>query len=237
MATTDHPQPRAVAAGSWRLAAAVLLALLLAAGLLLERMPPEAGASARWMMMTGLGIAFAHLTLPLRVPARRRHLLAWAVAAAGLIGCALAVMGVLRGAAVPRMLPALLGLSGAAALLSLLLEAAAHRWSRAGLVPAVAAPVNVLALLAAAAAPVWLGPWAEATGSAAVAGAVVACSPLSYLAAMLDHDYLRGQWFYAHSPLGGLRFAYPDPLGASAACLALSALLAGRSRRRNPSRT
>ena len=35
----------------------------------------------------------------------------------------------------------------------------------------------------------------------------------------MDLDYLRMSWFYAHSALGSMRYAYPDWLSA---CLLLS---------------
>lgn len=63
-----------------------------------------------------------------------------------------------------------------------------------------------LALLGSA--PLWLGPAAERWPR--LIDAVVAISPLTYLAVMCDYDYLRGQWFYAHSTLGSLRYSYPS---------------------------
>ncbi len=68
----------------------------------------------------------------------------------------------------------------------------------------------VLTLLGlATGAPVWLGPvaeqWADIPG---VVDAVVVVSPLSYLAGAAHEDYLRGVWFYQHTPVGSLRYSY-----------------------------
>jgi hypothetical protein len=78
----------------------------------------------------------------------------------------------------------------------------------------------VVGLALAATAPLWLGGVAEEVGGAAV-GAVVAASPLSYLATAAGHDYLRDPWLYTHSPIGSLRFAYPALVPATAAWLGL----------------
>jgi len=68
-----------------------------------------------------------------------------------------------------------------------------------------------LALLIAASAPLWLGSAVEYFyfGHAAI-NSIIAISPVSYLAALADWDYLRGEWFYRHTPFGGLRFDYPS---------------------------
>ena len=33
----------------------------------------------------------------------------------------------------------------------------------------------------------------------------------SYLATLAEIDYLRSDWFYRHTPYGGLRYDYPEP--------------------------
>jgi hypothetical protein len=59
--------------------------------------------------------------------------------------------------------------------------------------------------------PLWLGPLAQWLGNQSPGPTrIVALSPASHLAVALDCDFLRLQWFYAHSPLGGLRFDYPE---------------------------
>jgi hypothetical protein len=78
-------------------------------------------------------------------------------------------------------------------------------------------------------APLWLGPLAE--HHPFWTDLSVFISPLSYLAVMADVDYLRSPWFYQYSPLGGLRFRYPDPATTTAACLLLGiACCLGRHR-------
>jgi hypothetical protein len=71
-----------------------------------------------------------------------------------------------------------------------------------------------------AATPVWLlplhgsanpGPWAL--------DALVAVNPLTHLAVLTGTDWLRSDWFYRHSALGSLRYAYPTPAAVMAAYL------------------
>ena len=65
---------------------------------------------------------------------------------------------------------------------------------------------RVTALLwLAAAAPLWLGPLADLFAGVRprLPTFVLASSPLAHLAAAAGYDILRGQWFYAHSSLGG----------------------------------
>ncbi|MFT5438863.1 MAG: hypothetical protein ACI9MJ_000724 [Alphaproteobacteria bacterium] len=67
--------------------------------------------------------------------------------------------------------------------------------------------------LTAALAPVWVSSWVAYFGySDTFTNGVIAVSPLSYVAAGLQFDYLRSQWFYAFTPFGGLRYAYPPML-------------------------
>jgi hypothetical protein len=79
--------------------------------------------------------------------------------------------------------------------------------------------IATVAIVAAACGPLWLGPLALRLGTLGFTNAVVALSPLSYLAAACEWDYLRSPWFYLHSPVGSLRFAYP---AFGTAALALS---------------
>jgi hypothetical protein len=119
----------------------------------------------------------------------------------------------------PSPWPMLLALAPGILCFSLLLEGAARVLARAGMAAAVAAAAVAGGFLLACGTPVWLAPALADTS----AGAVVALSPLSHLAVPLELDYLRGAWFYQHSPLGGLRFDYPR----SAHTLALGAVAAG----------
>jgi hypothetical protein len=68
----------------------------------------------------------------------------------------------------------------------------------------------------ATATPLWLGPIAERFAATPVlVDAIVAVSPLTYLAVLADFDYLRATWFYEHSSLGSLRYDYPAALSQS----------------------
>jgi hypothetical protein len=80
---------------------------------------------------------------------------------------------------------------------------------------AAATLLSTIGALAAAAA-VWLGPVAERLApTGALVSFLVAVSPLTYLAVLADHDYLRATWFYEHSALGSLRYDYPSVLSLS----------------------
>jgi hypothetical protein len=82
--------------------------------------------------------------------------------------------------------------------------------------PAGAGTISLALAALACAAPLWLGPlveqWADRR---AVADAVLALSPLTYLAIAADFDYLRGAWFYRFSPFGALRYDYASFAAAS----------------------
>ena len=93
--------------------------------------------------------------------------------------------------------------------------------------PLAVAPLAVLLVLGlAASGPLWLGPWAEYLGAnQVVADTIIACNPLTFLAVLADYDYLRNQWFYAHTPFGGLRYSYPGQVVSSTIYLTLGLLL------------
>ena len=76
-------------------------------------------------------------------------------------------------------------------------------------------------------APLWLGPAVEHfANQQSVVNTVLALSPLTYLAALADFDFLRTDWFYEHSVLGSLRYQYPSGwlMSALYACPILIAL-------------
>ncbi|MCB1858897.1 MAG: hypothetical protein KDI63_11515 [Gammaproteobacteria bacterium] len=67
-----------------------------------------------------------------------------------------------------------------------------------------------------ASAPLWTGPAVDLIPSPLWGtNLIIAFSPLSYLASLAEWDYLRGEWFYRHSPFGGLRYEYPSAAIAS----------------------
>jgi hypothetical protein len=71
-------------------------------------------------------------------------------------------------------------------------------------------------LFVSGAAPLWLGPAAEMlTDRPGFVTAVVAISPLSYLSVLIETDYLRYDWFYMNSVIGGLRYQYPSAVAAT----------------------
>lgn len=74
----------------------------------------------------------------------------------------------------------------------------------------------------AALSPLWLGPWIEIfVETGWFTDLVVAISPLTYIAAMMEYDYLRDQWFYTHAPYGGYRFSYPGQFISSGVYISL----------------
>jgi|GEM_PF-4452420 len=86
--------------------------------------------------------------------------------------------------------------------------------------------VSFWAMLLFCALPVWLSPWVEylADTQNKING-LLWTSPLSYLAGMLDYDYLRSQWFYTHTSYSMLRYDYPEPMAYSFGLIAASLIL------------
>jgi hypothetical protein len=147
------------------------------------------------------------------------RLLAWSLAVAA---ASLSVAMVFVPAPAALALGAIAGLI--AALLQLLL--ALLQWPRA---PAedIAPRIGLAAVFSALClAPVWLGTAAQLAGSQSGWPArIVALAPGTHLATAIDCDYLRTQWFYAHAPIGGLRFDYPDYLAVLGCYVILVAAL------------
>jgi hypothetical protein len=76
-----------------------------------------------------------------------------------------------------------------------------------------------------ASTPVWLAPWALSMDWGEIAtDLMVWINPLAYLSELAEYDFLRQEWLYAHSPLGGERYSYPHPFFVSAIYLALTAV-------------
>lgn len=76
-------------------------------------------------------------------------------------------------------------------------------------------------------APLYMSAVAETTSHQVLVDAIIAASPVSYLAGIADYDYLRSNWFYQHTPFGGLRFNYPNPVLMTICYLATTFVLAG----------
>ena len=88
-------------------------------------------------------------------------------------------------------------------------------------------PWNILcAVIMLTTLPLWMAPWVESIAPTPPRLHVLLwSSPLSYLAGMLDYDYLRNQWFYQHTPYGMLRYDYPDKILYSIGLIGMSLLL------------
>jgi hypothetical protein len=90
-------------------------------------------------------------------------------------------------------------------------------------------PWNILcAVIMLTTLPLWMAPWVELIAATPPRlHLLLWSSPLSYLAGMLDYDYLRNQWFYEHTPYGMLRYEYPDKISYSVGLIGMSLLLLG----------
>lgn len=193
------------------------LAAAFALGAFAADVPPSARALAACVAVYALAPLFAP------VPGRRRAaalmtILAWCAA------LALLAAGLATAAGAPGALPALVATFLAMTLAShLLLVALAH-----GLVAEQGARwILFTAQALALSAPLWLAPLAELRGGGSDLGArVIASSPLSHLASAAGCDYLRTEWFYRHSALGGMRFEYPTVTTVLAVYATLAAVLA-----------
>lgn len=91
-------------------------------------------------------------------------------------------------------------------------------------------PISVflvlLVLFSLSSAPVWLAPaavYADPAGN--WTDLLIWSSPVSYLSELAGYDYLRHQWIYASSPLGSMRYSYPDALATSVIYLLLTSLV------------
>ncbi len=90
----------------------------------------------------------------------------------------------------------------------------------------IALPTVFLLALVTGSATLWLGPVVELfVFSDGSVNAIIAISPLSYISAAAEYDYLRSEWFYRNTPFGSLRFAYPDSLQLGAIYLGFAAVL------------
>jgi hypothetical protein len=155
----------------------------------------------------------AILCAPLRrqiAPARVAGPIGWAIA----WGILIAVVAALLPGRATVELPIILGVAGATLVFAL-------ERAHAALVPRLdesgATTVVLLIALPATAAPLWLGPLSVDPVVGSIAATIaLAISPLGYLAGATDVDVLRSTWLYAHSELGSVRYAYPDPFACAA---------------------
>ena len=76
----------------------------------------------------------------------------------------------------------------------------------------LAARVMVLTLfLCCLSAPLWMSPLCLLfPQTPVIVDLSIAVSPLSYLAVLMESDYLRSDWFYRNTVYGGIRYQYPS---------------------------
>lgn len=200
-----------------RALALLLLAPLLAFALLADSAPIPAGAA---LLASGASVVVvAMLLLPqTRPPHPVRYSLQWStVAAIATTAVTVALPGQ------PAGLSFIGALSVAVWLLTFVVCSLYFLLQSLGGDAQAAQRRLMFIMLLCALAPLWLGPLADRLAAwPAIADIVVAASPLSYLAAAIDYDFLRSVWFYQHSPLGSLRYEYPSVAFASLVYLSLA---------------
>jgi hypothetical protein len=185
-----------------RLAALVLVGLALAAALAVEPL----ARSAELTVLAGAVTLGAWAGVLLDGLGLRRSTVRAALVWGGSAAAATALLGVSGG----------FGLGAAAVAVGVFVLVASfglllHFLGRVLQDRLAASALLVAAVALCAAAPLWLGPLAESLAERTViVNTIVALSPLTYLAALADFDYLRATWFYEHSALGALRYEYPS---------------------------
>jgi hypothetical protein len=196
------------------LAGALVLTLLLP----LQHAPQalQIGAAAVTLLV---GVIVGNLACPGRSVAAP-------LAVAAQAGCSslvlLALLGWSDGAATfGSLLRSALAVAVLAWVMSALVQLFARQERRHASVSLVAFATLVLGL-----APLWGGAIVDAVApTGAGADILVGVSPLTYLAQAAGWDYLRYDWIYRVTPLGSLRFDYPDFWISTIAYAALAAAL------------
>ncbi len=86
--------------------------------------------------------------------------------------------------------------------------------------PGAAAAWTLALVLTVGAAPVWLLPLHGSIDPGPLGlKALVAINPLTHIAVLTGADWPRSDWFYRHSALGSLRYAFPSPAAVIACYL------------------
>jgi hypothetical protein len=210
---TDATAPPLAGTLAAALAAAWLLAALLAHTLLAEA--TWAPATLRAFTQSG-ALAATALLLRAALPPGGIVAATWA-----------ALVAALAAAWAPAGTRAV----GLAVLLILLFAGALDALvARGGREPEAGTRATLAVLLLAGTTPLWGGPLAEQLGER-VGAALLALSPLSLIAVLAGHDYLRDPWLYAHSAFGTLRVAYPGAALLACGYLFATGLLAVAARR------
>ena len=118
--------------------------------------------------------------------------------------------------ALPNQATLLAGVSVGIAILLYALTAMTSLLGRCLQPRPVAAWIVLLAVGLLASATIWSGPLVDSLSPGQpTIDAIVASSPLTYLASLAGWDYLRDDWFYRHTPFGGLRYDYPSAFTSS----------------------
>lgn len=134
----------------------------------------------------------------------------WAIA----WGILIAIVAALLPGRATVEFPVILGMAGATLVFAL---ERAHAAIALRLDENGATTVVLLIALPVTAAPLWLGPLSVDPVVGSIAATIaLSISPLGYLAGATEVDVLRSTWLYAHSELGSVRYAYPDPFACAA---------------------
>ncbi len=161
-------------------------------------------AWALGFLLTCLSPLFAPLSASAAATLPKAVTWSFAVAALALL------TPVTAGFAAPASAAALAVVVWLASLALQLLLACAHSLARTA-DPNVARVAITAVFTALSAAPLWLGHAAQLLGSqSGWPSRIVALSPAAHLGSAIDCDLLRLTWFYANTPIGGLRFDYPQ---------------------------
>jgi len=189
--------------GSWL--ALLALSVFVTAGMHYTAQNADTSATQTTLALVVSWLAILLMPLCIENTVRLRGVVTWAaLAAAGFL-----LLSLLKGHSTPGAGAVQL----AGGVLTLVLLLSALQLLVRGFTSSRFAALTLVSLIVGAflAAPLYLGVLAEQfPDRLLVANLIVAASPLSYFAGIIDYDYLRATWFYQHTPFGGLRFEYPD---------------------------
>ncbi len=189
--------------GSWL--ALLALSVFVTEGMHYAAQDAEAGAMQTSLALSVSWLAILLMPLGLKNSVRLQLVVMWAALAA--VGFLL--LSLLTG----HSPPGTGGVHLAGGVLVLILLFSALLMLIRGLTSSPFAALTLVSLIVGAflAAPLYLGVVAEQfSDRMLVANFIVAASPLSYFAGIIEYDYLRTTWFYQNTSFGGLRFEYPD---------------------------
>lgn len=198
-----------VSPGEWSLRLGALLFFSALAAILLAEQHDETGSAAWAVMLAGCGAIMGLLFLAAPVLSRQPTLMTALLYSLALtLGVALVLVAMPPAAPPPQQF---LRLSCALFLITLFYSCLLLLLYRLVREQSSAKLLLLLIYTLMASTPLWLGPAVERSipGFPGV-NTVIAVTPISYLAMATDYDYLHSSWFYRYSPLGSLRYDYPD---------------------------